>query len=116
MRDANGLTPLDLAAEFGNMAMAENCQRSDAAMPLLRAVRAGHRNVAELLLAAGADPNAESPSGNSALIMAANAGDQLLVAALLQAGADTGLRNKRREQAHSIARAAGFADLAALLE
>jgi len=117
MRDANGLRALDLAAENGNLAMAQACLQGDTAMPLLRAVRAGHPEVAVLLLAAGADPNAQSESGNSALIMAANAGDQPLVAALLQAGAEIDHRNQAGNSALMLAAKNGWTEVVgALLE
>ena len=57
----------------------------DAAHPRLRR---GHIEVARLLLARGADPNAQDATGRTALAAAAEYGDPELVRVLLQAGAD----------------------------
>ena len=56
--------------------------------PLLFAARSGDRASAELLLAAGADPNDTAPAGTSALVVAAHSGHAELAALLLDAGAD----------------------------
>ncbi len=56
--------------------------------PLLFAARSGDLASAELLLAAGADPNDTAPAGTSALVVAAHSGHGTLAAALLGAGAD----------------------------
>ncbi len=56
--------------------------------PLLFAARSGDAASAELLLAAGADPNDTAPAGTSALVVAAHSGHGALAALLLQAGAD----------------------------
>jgi ankyrin repeat protein len=56
--------------------------------PLIRAAEGGHREVASLLLARGADPNAVDAEGGSPLAAAAEYGDPELVQLLLKAGAD----------------------------
>lgn len=56
--------------------------------PLIRASEGGHADVARLLLARGADPNAQDASGRTALTAAVEYGDPELVRVLLQAGAD----------------------------
>ena len=56
--------------------------------PLLFAARSGDFASAELLLAAGADPNDTAPAGTSALVVAAHSGHGALAALLLDAGAD----------------------------
>ena len=56
--------------------------------PLLFAARSGDLASAELLLAAGADPNDTAPAGTSALVVAAHSGHGALAATLLAAGAD----------------------------
>ena len=56
--------------------------------PLLFAARSGDLASAELLLAAGADPNDTAPAGTSALVVAAHSGHGALAAMLLDAGAD----------------------------
>ena len=56
--------------------------------PLLFAARSGDVASAELLLAAGADPNDTAPAGTSALVVAAHSGHGALAGLLLDAGAD----------------------------
>ena len=56
--------------------------------PLLFAARSGDLASAELLLAAGADPNDTAPAGTSALVVAAHSGHGALAELLLDAGAD----------------------------
>ena len=56
--------------------------------PLLFTARSGDLASAELLLAAGADPNDTAPAGTSALVVAAHSGHGALAAMLLAAGAD----------------------------
>ena len=56
--------------------------------PLLFAARSGDLTSAELLLAAGADPNDTAPAGTSALVVAAHSGHRTVAELLLAAGAD----------------------------
>ena len=56
--------------------------------PLLFAARSGDLASAELLLAAGADPNDTAPAGTSALVVAAHSGHGALAGLLLDVGAD----------------------------
>ena len=56
--------------------------------PLLFAARAGHPASARRLLAAGADPDDQAPSGASALVVASHSGHGRLAGLLLDAGAD----------------------------
>ena len=56
--------------------------------PLLFAARSGDFASAELLLAAGADPNHTAPAGTSALVVAAHSGHGALAGLLLDVGAD----------------------------
>ena len=56
--------------------------------PLLFAARSGDVASAELLLAAGADPNDTAPAGTSALVVATHSGHGVLAGLLLDAGAD----------------------------
>jgi ankyrin repeat protein len=56
--------------------------------PLIRAAECGHREIARLLLARGAEPNAVDAEGRTALAAAAEYGDPELVRLLLDAGAD----------------------------
>ncbi len=83
---------------------------------LLIAAHKGYALLVEALLNRHADPDHRNHAGNTALMLAAENGHREIVTRLLAAGANTGLRNKQREQAQDIARAAGYPELAALLE
>lgn len=63
------------------------------------AVFAGHREIADLLLARGADVNARAPNDASVLMMAAREGHEELAQRLLDVGADPTLTNDRGETA-----------------
>jgi ankyrin repeat protein len=65
-----------------------NAADTDGTRPLHWAVRADELEVARLLLKAGADPNAETRLGVTALYLAAQNGDAEMVKALLGAGAN----------------------------
>jgi uncharacterized protein len=101
-RSPDGWTPLHLAAHFGQPAAAralldagaEVEARSSNAMAntALHAALAGrHRDVAELLLGHGADPNARQHGGFTALQAAAQHGDLAMIELLLAHGAEPGL-------------------------
>lgn len=60
---------------------------------------AGHAEIVDLLLAAGADVNARSTNGSTVLMMAVREGHEALVERLLAAGADVGLANDYGEDA-----------------
>lgn len=81
VRDADGLTPLMLAAQ----------QRHDI--------------IARLLLAAGSDPNESDASGMTPLIHAAKDGNAEVVTTLLQAGANPTLQDATARQAADYAAA-----------
>ena len=55
---------------------------------MLQAVEAGHTDMVETLLNAGADPDAVNEDGEPALIIALEAGHTDMVEALLKEGAD----------------------------
>lgn len=61
--------------------------------PLHYAVFAGHKGLAEDLIAQGADVNARSSNGSSVLMMAIYEGNDELVKTLLEKGADRSVRN-----------------------
>jgi hypothetical protein len=63
------------------------------------AVFAGQRDIAQLLMARGADVNARAPNDASVLMMAAREGQEELAKALLDAGADPRLANDRGDTA-----------------
>ncbi len=65
-----------------------NTADTDGTRPLHWAVRADELEIARLLLRAGADPNAQTRLGVTALYLAAQNGDADMVKALLAAGAD----------------------------
>lgn len=67
--------------------------------PLHYAAFAGHQEIVELLLAAGADINARSTNGSTVLMMAVREGHAELARRLLAAGADPSLRNEAEEDA-----------------
>ncbi|MBO6765404.1 ankyrin repeat domain-containing protein [Maricaulis sp.] len=62
--------------------------REDGGSPLHAAVLGGHAGTVDWLLNAGADPDALTPSGNSAIVVAAAHNNLALVQRLLAAGAD----------------------------
>jgi uncharacterized protein len=126
-RTPDGFTPLHLAAFFGAPgaaavllsagaevgAVAENPMR---VQPLHSALAGGHDEVAKLLIAAGADGNARQQGGYTPLHAAAQHGAEAMVAALLATGADPALANDDGNQPADLARAAGHADLAMILD
>ena len=69
-----------------------------------------------MLVAHGASLDTRNSLGNSAPMTAARDGDEKVVAILLEAGADAGLRNKSRQNACDIARAAGRTAIAEMMK
>ncbi|HQR05092.1 MAG: ankyrin repeat domain-containing protein [Proteobacteria bacterium] len=65
------------------------------------AVFAGHGEVAQLLMARGADVNGRAPNGSTVLMMAAREGHEALAHTLLEAGADPRPVNERGDSALS---------------
>ena len=94
--DANGYSPLHLAAQKGFKTVVElliahgaevNAKTRSGSTPLHEAAANGYKSVAELLLAHGANPNADASSVNSAvsftpLHIAAVSGTPLHIAAV----------------------------------
>ncbi len=70
----------------------------------------------ENLAAAGVHVDAKNANGNTALMLAAQEGRLQAVRVLLGARADPVIRNKKREQAHTIAAAANHPEVTALLQ
>jgi hypothetical protein len=63
------------------------------------AVFAGHEEIAQYLIGRGADINARSTNGSSALMMAVYEGREELARKLVELGADRGIRNERGDGA-----------------
>jgi ankyrin repeat protein len=83
--------------------------------PIHYAATGPNARIVELLLARGADINAESPNGSTPLMMAARYGSEEGVNLLLSRGADVSRRNERNLRASDFARLAGREALAARL-
>ncbi len=99
--NGNGETAIILAAWRGHLEavkwLVERGARINAAprqwTPLHYAVFTGQREVADYLMAQGADINAQSTNGSSVLMMAIYEGREELARLLIEKGADRSLRN-----------------------
>lgn len=123
----DGYTALQLACFFGREAVAAylveaGADVSAAAMnamavqPLHAAAAGGHSAIVELLLAAGAGPNAAQQEGFRPLHSAAQNGDRASVRLLLQAGADRAATDAKGRTPRDVAVEAGQDEIAALLD
>lgn len=94
-----GVMPLHAAARNGRVGVIGALVRAGAAIdrrdeaangwtPLMHAIHKNRPEAARALLEAGADPNARSRGGTSALLMAAGYGQTVIVRELLARGAD----------------------------
>ena len=115
---SDGFTPLHLAAFFGRVPAvrlliargadletpSRNQQFAGDARPLHSAVAAQQREVAAVLLEAGADPNARQHGGFTPLLAAAQSGNAELVELLLRHGADQSARLPDGRSAQDLAR------------
>lgn len=113
--NADGFTPLHLAAMFGRTETARALLDSgadlhalsrnpQAATPLHSALGGRQWDTARLLLERGADVNAAQPGGWSPLLLAAREGQADLVAELLSRGAAPHARTEAGESAADLAR------------
>ena len=125
--DADGWSPLHLAAHFGHADVVSLLLHNNAPVDLrsanqmantaLPAALAGRRaDVVPILLDAGADVNARQHGGWTALHAAAANGDGALVELLLSRGADAAIANDAGVTAAAIARDRGHGAIAELLE
>lgn len=120
--NADGFTPLHLAALFGRLetaalllergadlhAVSRNPQ---AAQPLHSALGGRHWALARWLLTQGADANAAQAGGWTPLLLAVREGDRDTVAALLTQGAQASARTEDGQSAADLARENGHEEL-----
>lgn len=117
-----GESALMLAAIKGQLEWCEKLLQRGARVnqpgwaPLHYAATGPNPRIVELLLARGAELEAVSPNGSTALMMAARYGSEESVRLLLARGADTTRRNERNLNASDFARLAGRAQLADALQ
>jgi ankyrin repeat protein len=122
--DEYGRTPLMLAIEAGQDAVARTLLESGASLAaadrngetaLLIAARKGNRELSSLMIAGGAPVNHANNSGTTALMLAAGAGARALCETLQAAGADPALRDRAGLTAGDHAARSGHAELAGQL-
>jgi ankyrin repeat protein len=111
--NADGETPLMLAAIRGSLPMAQALVKRGASVnragwtPLHYACSGPDNGVAAYLLAQGADINARSENGTTPLMMAARYGNADLVPLLLKAGAEPRAANEQELTAADFAQRSG---------
>jgi len=119
-KDANGMTPLHIAAAKGQRDEVEsllangadvNARANDGATPLHWAVYNGHKDVVELLLASKAPVNARGRDGYTPLHWAAAKGDKEIAELLLKNQADVNARNDKGETPVNLAQSKHHPDL-----
>lgn len=79
-------------------------------------LEAYYRPIVQLLIARGADVNAQDNAGETSLLKAARYGKTWLAALLLKAGARSDITDKKGETPLSLAKAKGYWDIMALLK
>jgi len=83
--------------------------------PLMEAASAGHTDIVRLLIAHGADVNAQSSSGNTPLMYACAGGHEEVVRVLLEAGANVEVHNENGHTPLMEAASAGHCGVAKIL-
>lgn len=120
--NAAGESALMLAAIRGDLAWCERLLERGGRVnqpgwtPLHYAASGPNPKVVELLLARGADIDAQSPNGSTPLMMAARYGSEDSVGRLLERGADPTRLNQRQLGAADFARLGGRENLAVRLQ
>jgi len=122
--DADGVTPLGLVAQRGDLAALDAILKNRPALetrsrtgntPLLLAAGAGQVEAIRRLLVVGAKLEARNDLGNTPLLAAVTAHQVDAVRVLLAAGADRRIRNGAAQSASDIAKQVGDARLIAVL-
>jgi ankyrin repeat protein len=121
--NAQGETALMYAAVKGSLDWAQRLVKQGAQVrraggwtPLHYAASSPEPGVVGFLLDAGADVDAVSPDGSTALMLAARYGDERIIDILLERGADPQLKNPHGAVAADYARVAGRDRLASRLD
>ena len=123
--NAAGITPLMLAAQSKQVAIAETIIRTDKTAitaedargnsALTYAIQLESPAITKLLLEAGASASAADSIGITPLMLAAKTGNETIVSLLLEKGADVTSVSKSGESVLSIAAANSFTQLAIML-
>ena len=120
-RNADGMTPLNLAAINGNYEIVQELMNRNAdihigdldnSQPIHLAAISGNVQIAELLLASGADINEQDDNGSTPVSFAAGRRHIEMVRYLLEKGADVNIRNT---QGMTPLFLAGIPEIAALI-